>query len=240
MLSAALLPVWLPAREPVKAPAREAAARDRAQLSDSTNLLLLDGATAGRPLPRGWVVRPVRGEQAPQLSLVDSAGARALRLTGVNRAAWFVRELDVPIAPSAGSLAWSWRVLKHPRGADLRRRETDDAALRVFVVFERTNRFDRVPRTLFYSSGIAEDTLYRRRSVQSSDLHIIRMGGPDTDGRWRRTTVDPFADYQRVWGGAARAIVAIGIMQDSEQTMSEASADVRALVWRRGRSPHQP
>jgi Protein of unknown function (DUF3047) len=186
------------------------------------------------------VVRAVRGEQAPQLSLLDSAGSRALRVTGVNRAAWFVRELDEPIRPSAGSLAWSWRVTRHPRGADLRRRETDDAALRVFVVFERANRFDRVPRTLFYSSGIAEDTLYRRRSVQSSDLHIIRMGGPETDGRWLRTAVDPFADYQRIWGGTPRAIAALGIMQDSEQTKSEASADVRTMVWRPGRSRVPP
>lgn len=238
MLSAALStarpPAHEPAHEPAQKPAREATPPDRAQAADSVALLSLDGTAADRPLPRGWVVRAVRGERAPQFSIIDSAGTRALRVTGVNRAAWFVRELDAPISPSVGSLGWSWRVLRHPGGADLRRRDADDAALRVFVVFDRANRFDRVPHTLFYSSGTVEDTQYQRRSFQSSDIQVIRMGGPGTDGQWLRTTVDPFADHQRVWGGTARAIVAIGIMQDSEQTMSDASADVRALVWRRG------
>ena len=240
MLLAARSPASPLALQPAQIPAREVAPPDRAQAPDSVALLPLDALATDRPLLRGWVVRAVRGALAPELSIIDSAGTRALRLAGVNRAAWFVRELDAPISPTVGSLTWSWRVLKHPGGADLRRRDADDAALRVFVVFERASRFDRVPHTLFYSSGTVEGTLYQRRSFQSSGIHVIRMGGPGTDGQWLRTAVDPFADHQRVWGGTARAIVAIGIMQDSEQTMSDASADVRALVWRRGNSGLAP
>lgn len=122
-------------------------------------------------------------------------------------------------------------------GADLRRRDADDAALRVFVVFERTSRFERVPHTLFYTSGTIEDANYERRSFQSSNMHVIRMGGVGTVGEWLRTTVDPFADYQRVWGGRAPSIVAIGIMQDSEQTKAMAMADIRALAWHPWRDP---
>jgi Protein of unknown function (DUF3047) len=202
--------------------------------ADSIALLHLDSLPSRQTLPREWAVRPVRGERAPQLEVIDSEGARSLRISGVDRAAWLVRELATPIAPDAGSLSWRWRVLEHPRGADLRKRDADDAALRVFVAFERANRFDRAPHTLFYSSGTVEEATYQRRSFQSSNMHVIRMGGGGTVGQWLRTSVDPFADYARVWGGKARAIVAIGIMQDSDETMSNATADVGALVWHSG------
>jgi hypothetical protein len=199
---------------------------------DSLVLLPLDGLSAGESLPRRWVVRPVRGERAPQLSLIDSGGTRALRIAGSDRAAWIVRELDRPIDPGSGRLAWSWRVLEHPAGADLRARSADDAALRVFVVFEREGLFDRVPHTLFYTSGTVEGAGYERPSFQSADLHVIRMGDAASDDDWQLTVVDPFADYQRIWGGKPRKIVAVGLMQDSEGTESRATADIRALVWR--------
>ncbi len=200
---------------------------------DSLVLLPLENLSAGEALPRSWVVRPVRGERAPELTLIDRAGPRvALRISGSDRAAWFVRELDRPIAPLAGRLSWSWRVLEHPAGADLRERAADDAALRVFVVFERKGPLDRVPHTLFYTSGTVEGAHYERPSFQSSDLHVIRMRHSASDDDWRHTVVDPFADYRRIWGGKPRAIVAIGLMQDSEDTQSRATADIRALVWR--------
>lgn len=204
---------------------------------DSLSLLPLLNLTAAQPLPRGWVVRAVRGEQAPRLTLVDSSGGRALRIAGTDRAAWFVYELERPIAPGVGTLAWNWRVLEHPAGADLRDRAADDAALRVFVVFARKNPFDRVPHTLFYTSGTVEGDSYERPSFQSSDLHMIRMGRRAMDGQWEYTVVDPFADYQRIWGGKPQAIVAVGLMQDSEETMSRTTADIRGLVWRTGARP---
>ncbi len=204
-----------------------------ARQADSLVLLPLKNLSAGEALPRSWVVRPVRGERAPELTLIDRAGPRvALRISGSDRAAWFVRELDRPIVPGAGKLSWSWRVLEHPAGADLRNRATDDAALRVFVVFERKGLLDRVPHTLFYTSGTVEGADYERPSFQSSDLHMIRMRHSASDGDWRHTVVDPFADYRRIWGGKPRAIIAIGLMQDSEDTQSSATADIRALVWR--------
>ena len=199
---------------------------------DSLVLLPLENLSAGEALPRSWVIRPVRGERAPELTLIDRAGPRvALRISGADRAAWLVRELDRPIMPGAGSLSWSWRVLEHPAGADLRDRAADDAALRVFVVFERKGLLDRVPHTLFYTSGTVEGANYERPSFQSGDLHVIRMRSSASDADWRHTVVDPFADYQRIWGGKPRVIVAIGLMQDSEDTQSSATADIRALVW---------
>jgi hypothetical protein len=195
------------------------------------DLLALDRAMAGDAVPPGWAVRAVRGQRAPESAVMDSAGARFFRIGGEGRAAWYVRELPTPFAPARVALTWRWRVPVAPRGADLRREATDDAALRIFVVFARQSMFERTPRTLFYCTGGDEAAGYARASFASPRLHVIRASGADANAGWEMIAVDPFADYQRIWGEAPPAIVAVGIMQDTDQTRAATLADVQSLTW---------
>ncbi len=199
--------------------------------TDPTDLLGLQAFQAGSGLPPAWNAAPVRGQRAPTLTVRDSAGQRMLRLTGTGTAGWLVHRLPSPVAPSSTRLTVSWRVLAAPPRADLRHADTDDAALRVFVVFATRGPLERTPRTLFYTTGAAEPMAYQRRSFRSGALHVIRMGPNVASPTWIETTLDPFVDYQRIWGGKPRAIVAVGLMQDTEQTGGTAMADVRTLAW---------
>lgn len=198
----------------------------------SVDLLTLHAASAGSALPPSWVARAVRGQRAPASTVADSAGDRYLRLSGQHAAGWFVHRLSRPVSPSASThLALSWRILEAPNGADLRSPRTDDAALRLVVVFASRGLFERTPRTLFYSTGAVEPPSYERASFQSTALRVIRISDTRT-GEWLSTTVAPFADYERIWGGPPRDIVAVGFLQDTDQTRSRAIADVRSLAWR--------
>lgn len=215
---------------------RSSATREEPAADELIDLLRLQTVNVGATLPRPWVVRPVRGHRAPASAIVDSSGVRYLRIRGEAAAAWFVHELGQRISPNTFTdLALTWRIVEAPRGADLRAARTDDAALRVFVVFAARGIFERIPRTLFYSTGGVEPASYERASFQSTALRLIRLADT-TRGAWVSTTVSPFADYARIWGGPPRAIVAVGIMQDTEQTGSRAVADVRTLSWRTQRS----
>ncbi len=198
---------------------------------EPVDLLGLRAVQVGGGLPPAWTAIPVRRQRSPVATVLDSADTRFVRLAGTGRAGWFVNRLAAPVAPSATRLAVSWRVLVAPRGADLRAAATDDAALRVFVVFAMQGPFERTPRTLFYSSGAAEPSGYHRPSFQSRALHVIRLASDVSSSLWMETELDPFSDYQRIWGGKPRAVVAVGLMQDTEQTGSTAMADVRGLAW---------
>lgn len=230
---------------------------------DTRDFLALSAHQVADSALHGWTVRPVRGCAAPHLEVRDTLDTRFLRVAGTGTAAWFGRELHQPIAPGTGTLRWSWRVIRHPEGADLRRRATDDAALRVFVVFEKSGWFERIPRTLFYSTGTIEAPAYARPSFQSANMHIIRMtanpsaqssaytfgtksetrlpigAGTKDPATWMESHTDPFADYQRVWGGSPRRIVGVGFMQDSEETNTLAVADLRMLQWHPSGGTHE-
>ncbi len=202
------------------------------QLAASLDLLGLGAAPPGPGVPPGWNVRLVRGQSAPLTEVVREEGASVFRLSGAGRAAWFYRELSPELAESPGSLDWSWRVVDAPLAADLRAKETDDSPVRVYVVFGKPGLFNRAGRIIFYTFGNAEAVGYSQPSHASDKMHVIRVDGADARRVWRDHSVDPFADYRRIWHRDPPPITAIGVMQDTDQTGERAVAEVRRLEWR--------
>ena len=196
---------------------------------------LLSLANGGSPqaLPPGWTVRAVRGFREPLSQVVDSGGTRFLRLSGSGRAAFFVRKLEMLRPANAGRLAWTWRVPVTPAGGSAATPATDDASLRVFVVFERHAAFAPAPRALFYTLGDGDAPgTTARAAVQS-----INAGRPVAARHWVDVHAEPGRDYERIWGAAAPRIVAVGVMQDTDQTGSAAVGDLRRLEWRSDDAP---
>ena len=195
-----------------------------------TDLLGLASASPGVALPTGWQTRAVRGQRLPMSRIIDSSGIRFMRLSSAGHAGWFVRELPAPLVASAGQLQWTWRATLAPVGADVGTTETDDATLRVFVVFGRHGRFAWKPRVLFYT--LADGLAMPDRTDSPFAGRIA--GRPARARDWVPASADPFDDYQRIWRTAPPPIVAVGVMQDTDQTRSPAIGDLLTLYWRGG------
>lgn len=196
--------------------------------SASVDLFALATASPNAALPAGWATRTVRGQQLPMSRIIDTTGIRYMRISGQGQAGWLFRELPVPLSASPGRLHWTWRVPLAPNGASVAGPATDDAALRVFVVFSRHGLLGRRPRVLFYTLADGDPAPDRA----DSPFGVRIAGRPALARDWTQAVVDPFDDYRRIWGGAPRPIVAIGVMQDTDQTRSAAIGDVRELHWR--------
>lgn len=200
-------------------------------LAEPMVILSLADAPLRAGVPLGWKIRNIRGQTAPEIEVRNDGQGPVLRIHGTGRAAWFYRELPAPLAESRGSLDWSWRVLQPAAGADLRREKTDDSPLRVYVVFGKPGVFGGSSRVIFYTFGTDEPEDYARASFVSDKLHIIRAGGTREVGRWAEHSVQPFADYRRIWRRRPPPITAVGVMQDTDQTRSRAVGEVRRLEW---------
>ena len=207
----------------------------QAEAANDIELLGLATAPAGAALPSGWVTRAVRGQRLPKSQIIDSSDSRYLRLSGAGHAGWFVRELPVPLfAASPGALQWTWRATLAPLGADVGAAATDDATLRVFVVFARHGRFALKPRAIFYT--LADGVPARDRTDAPFGVRIA--GSPARARDWVRASADPFSDYRAIWGDSPPPIVAIGVMQDTDQTRTPAIGDILTLYWRHGHAAH--
>lgn len=136
-----------------------------------------------------------------------------------------VYRLRAPLSPNRGVLAWEWRTDTPAPEAQLRRRERDDAPVRVLVTFEDG-------RTLFYSWGNREEPgetfpswTDRRRAV------VVLRSARHANGSWQVEGRDPFADYRRAFARAPGPIVAVGVGADMDMLGGLSVAEVRGLTW---------
>ena len=178
------------------------------------DLLALSSAVVGDSLPPQWQRIAVRGWRSPESVVRDARGDRILSIRGEGQAAWFT--LDLRRQPLL------------PAGADLAIAERSDAALRLYFVFEGTRRFLPSRRVLFYSLGAFRSGPRVKRDDRMCD---VRLSAASTSG-WQRLAVSPAADAARDCGWEDGLIVAVGLMQDTDQTGARAEADVRSLLWR--------
>lgn len=201
---------------------------------DPVRILDVDRAPLREGVPAGWQVRAVRGQAAPTVEIANDGGGAVMRIRGAGRAAWFYRALKPQLTEPDGALHWSWRVLEAPAGADLRSESLDDSPIRVYVVFGKPGFFGKSARIIFYTFGNDEPAQFQRASFGSDKLHVIRMDGSAERQQWREHSVAPFADYRRIWKGTPPPITAVGVMQDTDQTRAQATAEIRRLDWTPG------
>lgn len=99
-----------------------------------TPLSSAEGAT----LPAPWRAVGLPRNKAPlaQMDIVSIDGVRALRLQTDKSYGTLVHELPGGVAGLDATLKWRWRLDQAIANADLRKKEGDDAALKVCVMFD--------------------------------------------------------------------------------------------------------
>jgi len=140
-------------------------------------------------------------------------------------------------------LQWRWRVERLPAGADLTRRERDDAAARVYVGFRYTRELvppgQRLAYRLFawrhgeypplsglayvWSGRPAAGTAMRHPDYERLHEIVLRDAG-DPTGTWIAERRDVLADYRAAFAADPPPISHVAVMCDADDTGSAAEA----------------
>jgi len=188
-----------------------------------TNLMI---APAGPGMPSGWKLSRIHGVDPPTFEVTRS---HTLRVTAIGQGGTATYRLRSPIRPSPsvrqGTITWRWRAGTPLRGADLKRRAGDDSPIRVVITFQDG-------RSIAYSWGNREG---RGESFGSwagrNRIVVVLQRAEDADGSWHEERRDPFSDYRRLWNGAPKPIVSIGIAADTDALKIRSAAEVGDLTW---------
>jgi len=120
-------------------------------------------------------------------------------------------------------LIWSWKIAGIIANGDESSKSGDDYAARVYVIFP--GRFFWQTRAINY---IWANRLPAGQSIPnaftSSTMMVAVESGPLKAGRWLTEKRDILGDYRSLFGEEPRAIGAIAIMTDTDNTGSEATA----------------
>lgn len=135
-------------------------------------------------------------------------------------------ERGFPVDPKAAPrIRIRFKVTAWPKKGDLRRKSTEDAALRVFVIFDRGGGLLSPPDTLGYAFASTNPVGKTITSQRFDNVKYIPVAGPaGYDGGWIEVERDLVADYTAAFGKAPPRIKAIGIKSDGNNTDAEAGA----------------
>ncbi len=199
-----------------------------------------------------WLPAPLPKQTLPptRFTVVDVDGAAALRIESSASYGNLVHQAD-GAAATAQTLQWRWRLDTAIDGADLQRKASDDAALKVCVLFEMP--IDRVPfverqllrmaraatsqalpaATLCYvwAPLLKPDTLLPNAHTKRMRWLVLQGAGAPL-ATWRSERRDVHADFLRVFGDEAAQvppIAAVLVGADADNTGGFGLGHIAAL-----------
>lgn len=195
------------------------------------------GMAVGEVLAGQWTHQTLpRVSRENRFDLVDSDGQTVLRVRSDAAASTLLHVLDVdPVV--APVLRWRWHVSNPVAASDFRRKEGDDYAGRVYVLFdypvEQLSFGDRFKMSLArglhgaelptaaiaYVWGTAQATGEFGPNPYTDRVQMIVVEqGPGRAGQWVEMRRDVAADFEKVFGEPAPRIVGIAVSADTDNT----------------------
>lgn len=201
---------------------------------------------------QGWQHMRLPGKTATSYMQVRHGGREALEARSLSSASLLRRKLDIE-AQSLGRIRFSWQVRALIPEADLARRESADAVVRVVLSFDgdrsKWSAQDHLLSDLaqlLTGEPLPYATLMYVWSPTRPEGSVIvnpRTGrirklviesGPARLSQWLDYERDIRADFHKVFGEEPGTLLAVAVMTDSDNTHSQAHAWYGPVVLNEG------
>jgi len=173
-------------------------------------------------VPLGWEVKEFTGDAS--VELVRNDGRVALRLRSEGTSFALHRDVVLDVRQYA-MLAWSWKVVKLPRGGDVRDPARDDQAAQVYVIFPRWPSPPASSDVIGYvwDSQAPVGTTLRHPKAPNVRIIVVESGSARLD-TWQRQVRNVAEDYRALFGRRPPRVGKVALMIDSNDTRGEAEA----------------
>ena len=218
--------------------ANQPAVRD----ADSAAANAWEAASSSIASPARWLHQPFPGKRQSDYSYQLLDGRDTMMVKAESSASMLRQVLRVE-SSDLGRLRFSWKVPALIAAADLRERELDDSPVRLILAFEgdrsKFSAKDAMLSELAHAltgEPMPYATLmyvWCNHSPPGAVLHnartsrirkLVMESGAGKLGRWLDYERDVRADFEKAYGEAPGALVSIGIMTDTDNTRSTATA----------------
>jgi Protein of unknown function (DUF3047) len=189
-------------------------------------------AVGVRGIPQGWKGQNW-GSPAYDMTITQSDGRKVLHLVSRDEGSTITKDIKGRVnLKETPILEWRWKAVRLPAGADSRRKDADDQAAQLYLVWPR---FPEALRSRII--GYVWDTTAPVGAVVKSEktgtvTYIVVRSGTADIGKWiteRRNVVE---DFKSIYGETPDNPGAVSISIDSNDTHSEAEASIGPIVFR--------
>jgi hypothetical protein len=185
-------------------------------------------------IPDGWQGGQTWGLPQYDMTIEENDGQRVVHLRSKIESSTASKDIKGKIdLKETPILEWSWKAVTLPRGADSRKKNTDDQAAQLYVSWPR---FPQAVRSQII--GYVWDTSAPAGSFVKSQktgmvTYVVVRSGPTDLGKWlteRRNVAD---DFRKIYGEQPDGPGAISIAIDSDDTSSSAESYFGRILFKK-------
>ncbi len=177
--------------------------------------------------PAGWKVKEWKGKA--DFSVVESESGPAIRMKSSSTSSALYREMKFNIKDYP-YLSWQWKAASLPKGGDVRRKDKDDQAAQVYVVFPRFPAAVNSRLVGYIWDSTAPAGLMVQSTKSSNTRYIVLRSGPGELGKWLKEERNVYEDYKALFKEEPPKAGSVSVMIDSDDTKGSAEAFISNIV----------
>jgi hypothetical protein len=191
-------------------------------------------------VPEGWKVEKAKG--TPNLRLIKEGNDVYLQLKTDQQSSYGVKKefkVDIKKYPF---LHWRWKVTQLPRGGDIRKSDTDDQAIQIYVAFTATGwpaKFN-TPVVAYIWDNEAPKGLMIKSPQRLADKvrYIVLRNKTDKLGEWYGEKRNVYEDYKKLFkdinkGEPKGTTQGISFYINSQHTKTQAESFIGEVYFTR-------
>ena len=167
------------------------------------------------------------------VKMVDDDGHRALHMKTQNDSITLNREIKGTVhVKDTPMLAWEWKAIVLPKGANSCKKASDDQAAQVYVVWPRFPEQVR-SRIIGYVWDTTQPVGTTCKSEKSGTVTyvVVRSGSADLN-KWVTETRNVADDFKKIYGEAPEDPAILSVATDSNDTNTTSEAMIGAIRFK--------
>ena len=190
-------------------------------------------ALHAKGVPDGWEA-PTFTTGRMDFTVVENDGHRVLHMRSQGDSSQIAKDIKGKVnLKETPILEWSWRVVELPKGADSRRKATDDQAGQLYVAWERFPKAVRSRIIGYVWDTTAPQGLIVKSEKTSMVTYVVVRSGPAELGKWLTERRNVVEDFKKIYGEEPDGPGAITLAIDSDDTKTSAEAFFGAISFKR-------
>ena len=200
--------------------------------AEEKGTLMVDRFAGGldtKGIPVGWNLEKEPGNDS-KISLGQEKDVHFLSLLSVGDAFGLKKEMSFEIRKYP-YLSWKWKAIQLPKGGDIRKRETDDQAGQIYVLFPKFPSMLN-SRSMGYIWDSQTPVGFAGTSKAYSKMkYVVLQSGPAKLNQWITETRNVYEDYKKFFEEDPPTVGTVLLYINTQHTKSSASCDYADIFF---------
>ena len=180
------------------------------------------GKKTDEGIPAGWKLDVRTGDS--DVSLVEAKGNYWVQFRSQNSSFGLRKEVSFDIKEYP-YLNWSWKVAKLPEKGDFRKKNQDDQAAQIYVLFPRwPAKVNTDVVGYLWESNAKNKGLEGESPAWSKSKVIVLQAGPEKLQQWVEEKRNVYEDYKKLFGKEPPNVGGLSIYINTQHTQGTAES----------------